>query len=124
MIDTLSTQLKCTIEISKNRLMGDEKRDNSMFPIWIIENQICPLITFEYTSKRGKTLIVSSFRVNDNYIFYPLWHRDGHTRIEIPVSEYNRLIRGAEIVSSLWGEVSGELLRSLDTEIRAHFLLE
>ena len=124
MIDTLNAQLKCTIEISKNRLIGDKKRDNSMFPIWIIENQICPLITFEYTSKRGKTFVVSGFRVNDNYIFYPLWHRDGHTRIEIPVSEYNRLIRGAEILPSLWGGVSSKLLRSLDTEIRAHFLLE
>ena len=120
----MNTQLKCTIEISKNRLMGDKKRDNSMFPAWMIKNQICPLITFKYTSKRGKTLIVSGFRVNDNYIFYPLWHRDGHTRIEIPISEYNQLVRGAEIVSSLWGEVSGKLLRSLDTEIRAHFLLE
>jgi hypothetical protein len=87
-------KIKAYIEVSRNDRMRDAIYAND----YQREYGVCDLITFTTHNRNGRKIIISGFRVGNDFIFHPLFSQDGYTAYKITVEQYNQLVSEAAVI--------------------------
>jgi hypothetical protein len=86
--------IRAVIEVSRNERMREAAYAND----YQRAHGICDLATFTTHNRRGRKIIITGFRVNNDYIFNPLFSQDGYTEYRITVEQYNEIIALAAVI--------------------------
>ena len=86
-------ELRCTIEISKNRFV-----EPGQAPVELSNRGYLAMKTIQYKNRNGRWVTLSGFWVGrDKVSMYPLFRRHGNKHVELTAAEYHALIDNADL---------------------------